>query len=184
MARAPSPRIPVFDLDGTLIDSDEALVAPFVTLGVKREDITFGHLLSVECERLGVDVDAYLAAYDDRLAQPYPGADELVAQLERWAVCSNKHPSAGIAELARLGWGPEVVCFSDAFPGSKELAPVLDALGVEADAIVFVGDTAHDRECAAAVGAPFALAAWNPRAEPAPGDMVLRAPGELLALLG
>ena len=55
--------------------------------------------------------------------------------------------------------------FADAFGGGpKRLEPVLSALGVEADGVVFVGDTAHDRRCARAVGCRFALAGWNPRA--------------------
>ena len=36
-------------------------------------------------------------------AQPFPGVVELVARLDRWAVCSNKHAESGRAELARLG---------------------------------------------------------------------------------
>jgi phosphoglycolate phosphatase-like HAD superfamily hydrolase len=171
--------VPVFDLDGTLIDSDEALVAPFLLLGVEREAITFGHTLDVECARLGISVDAYLDAYDDQVAQPFGGVRELVAGLDRWAVCSNKHAWAGHAELARLGWEPEVALFSDAFDGPKRLGPVLDALGLCADQILFVGDTTHDRQCALDVSARFALAGWNPRADPAPGDLVLADPGEL-----
>ena len=46
--------VPIFDLDGTLIDSDAALVAPFVALGVPREAVTFGHVLQDECDRLGL----------------------------------------------------------------------------------------------------------------------------------
>ena len=51
--------------------------------------------------------------------------------------------------------------------------------------MVYVGDTAHDRACAAAVGAPFALAGWNARARAGaqPGDVVLDAPADLLDLL-
>ncbi len=174
---------PVFDLDGTLLDSDEALIAPFVALGVERSAISFGHVLDVECERLGIDVDDYLAAYDDNQAQPFDGVSELLSGLERWAVCSNKHAFAGRAELARLGWAPEVALFSDAFAGPKQLAPVLAALDLGPSDIVFVGDTAHDRRCARDVGASFALAAWNPRSEAAPGDLVLRHPVEVLAHL-
>jgi phosphoglycolate phosphatase-like HAD superfamily hydrolase len=48
---------------------------------------------------------------------------------------------------------------------------------------VFVGDTAHDRSCAAAAGVAFALAGWNPRAAPEPGDLVLSEPSEVLGLL-
>ena len=174
------PVIPVFDLDGTLLDSDAALVAPFVALGVPVEKITFGHPLTVECERLGIDVDDYLAHYDDALALPFAGVEALVAQLDRWAVCSNKHPLAGKSELARLGWQPDVVMFADSFDGPKQLGPVVEALGVRPEHVIFIGDTDHDRRCAGAIGCDFALAGWNPRASAALGDLVLSRPLDLL----
>src|SRR6186997_1710301 len=104
----PARDLAVFDLDGTLVDSDDALIAPFLHLGVAREDITFGHVLEHECERLHISVDDYLAAYDPDAAQPYPGVEAMLTQLDRWAIASNKHPVGGRAELARLGWRPEV----------------------------------------------------------------------------
>ena len=177
-------RIPLFDLDGTLIDSDEALAAPFVALGIDRADVTFGHVLADECLRLGISVDDYLSHYDEDAAKPFPGVEELVAGLERWAVCSNKHPRSGRAELERLGWRPDASFFADAFDGPKRLEPVLHALALDAGSVLFVGDTAHDRACADAVGCPFVLAAWNPRAEPRPGDLVATTPAEVLELLG
>ena len=122
-------RFPVFDLDGTLLDTDATLRATFVALGVPADEVTFGHVLADECERLGLTVEEYLDHYDETSAQPFPGVTELVAALDRWAVCSNKHPRSGRAELARLGWAPEVALFSDAFGGPKQLEPVLDALG-------------------------------------------------------
>lgn len=176
--------VPVFDLDGTLLDSDAALVAPFVALGVPEEDITFGHTLAAECARLGISVGAYLDAYDVEAARPFPGAHELVAGLDRWAVCSNKHPRGGVPELARLGWTPDVALFADAFDyAGKTLGPVLELLDLSAAEIVFIGDTGHDRRCAVDVGCRFAWAGWNPRAAPTPGDHVLAAPAELHALL-
>jgi phosphoglycolate phosphatase-like HAD superfamily hydrolase len=65
------------------------------------------------------------------------------------------------------------------------LEPVLVALGLPASAVVFVGDTAHDRACAAAVGARFALAGWNRRARAGAqaDDLVLDEPADLLRLL-
>jgi HAD superfamily hydrolase (TIGR01549 family) len=175
------PRLPIFDLDGTLVDSDEALVAPFVALGVPREDITFGHVLADECARLGVDVDSYLAHYDAEAAQPFVGVEELLNEIDRWAVCSNKQSESGRRELERLGWQPEVALFSDAFDGPKSVEPVLDALGASPDEVVFVGDTEHDRRIAVAAEVPFGLAAWNPRARPAPGDVVLATPSDVLS---
>jgi phosphoglycolate phosphatase-like HAD superfamily hydrolase len=175
--------LPVFDLDGTLIDSDAALVAPFVTLGVPAEEVTFGALLVDECARLGVTVDDYLDHYDESVAVPFPGVDDLIAALDRWAVCSNKHRRSGSAEIARLGWQPDIALFADAFDGPKQLGPVLEALGAAPAEVIFVGDTDHDRRCAVAVGCQFALATWNPRAVVADGDVVLEKPTELLALL-
>jgi phosphoglycolate phosphatase-like HAD superfamily hydrolase len=61
---------------------------------------------------------------------------------------------------------------------------VLSALEVGPDGVVFVGDTPHDRACAAAVGCQFALAGWNARATPEEGDVVLAQPADLLAALG
>ena len=182
----------VFDLDGTLLDSDEALAAPFVALGVPRGDVTFGHVVAEECARLGVALEDYLSRYDVHAAPPYDGVEELLRALGergmRWGVCSNKVGSYGRAELARLGWRPEVALFADDFGGPKRLGPVLDALGgVAAAEVLFVGDTAHDRACALDVGAQFALAGWNPRAaaggDGGAGDVALAAPGDLLALL-
>jgi HAD superfamily hydrolase (TIGR01549 family) len=174
---------PIFDLDGTLVDSDEALRSAFVALGVPAESVTFGHVLADECARLGISVDDYLDVYDADLVQPFPGVVDLVGRLDRWAVCSNKHPDSGRAELDRLGWKPEVALFSDAFAGAKELAPVLAALGVDAADAFFVGDTDHDRAAAAAVGCRFVLAAWNPRTTAQPSDLVAHHPLDVLELL-
>ena len=175
----------VFDLDGTLLDSDAALAAAFVALGVPVGDVTYGHVVADECRRLGVSLESYLSGYDVDAASPYEGVDDLVAQLDRWALCSNKARRLGVAELARLGWSPEVALFAEDFDGGpKRLAPVLAALG-DPSGVVFVGDTDHDRSCAAAAGVVFALAAWNPRAAALaqPGDLVLSRPADLVPLL-
>lgn len=173
----------IFDLDGTLIDSDEALVDPFVRLGVPREQISFGHAIVEECERLGISVDRYVEYYDTDVVEPFPGVEDLVASLGRWAVCSNKHPVSGRAELDRLGWRPEGAWFADAFDGRpKELGPVLEGLGVAAGDVLFVGDTAHDQRCAADVGCDFRWAGWNPRVDRV-GEDVLQQVVQLMQLL-
>lgn len=178
-------RVPVFDLDGTLLDSDEALVAPFLALGVPREAIRFGEPVDVACRRLGVATAAYVAGYDPAQAEPFPGVGELLARLPRWAVCSNKADESGEADLARWGWRPGVALFTSAFGGrEKRLGPVLDALGLTAEGVVFVGDSAHDRAAAAEAGCPFVVAGWNSRTAGLEGDVVLEHPRDLLELLG
>ena len=174
----------VFDLDGTLLDSDAALAGAFVALGIPAESVTYGHVLADECARLGISVDDYVAVYDTGAARPYPGVDDLLAGIGRWGVCSNKHSQSGTAELARLGWRPEVALFSEDFGGgAKRLAPVLDAMGLAGPDAAFVGDTDHDRRCAAEAGCPFVLAGWNPRTRPQPDDLVARQPIEVLDLV-
>ena len=177
----------VFDLDGTLLDSDDALAAPYLALGVPPSELTFGHVVADECRRLGLDLEDYVGRYDVTAASPYPGVEDVVEGLDRWAVCSNKVRRCGLAELDRLGWRPEVALFAEDFGGGpKRVVPVLEALGVTSpDGVLFVGDTAHDRTCAADAGVAFALAAWNPRAAgvAVAGDLVLERPADLLGLL-
>ncbi len=177
--------IPVFDLDGTLIDSDEALVDPFLKMGIAREDIIFGLPAEQACVELGVTIERYVELYATDVVEPFAGASELVASLDRWAVCSNKHPVSATAELDRLGWSPEVALFTDAFGGSpKELGPVLALMGLDAAAVVFVGDTAHDQRCAEAAGVLFVWAGWNPRTRAMNLEgRVLSHPLELLDLI-
>jgi phosphoglycolate phosphatase-like HAD superfamily hydrolase len=54
----------VFDFDGTLVDSDAALLDAFVVLGVPAADVTYGHAVAEECDRLGLSLEDYVAAYD------------------------------------------------------------------------------------------------------------------------
>ena len=111
-------RIVVSDLDGTLLDSDAALLAPFEALGIDAVDVRMGSVVGAECTRLGVSIDDYVARYDTDVVRPLPGIEEMLAGVARRGVCSNKHPESGHAELRRLGWIPEVVMFTDSFDGA------------------------------------------------------------------
>ncbi len=179
--------VPLFDFDGTLVDSDLALTAPWHALGVDPARVPLGMPLAAACEVAEVTVDDYLAHYDASAALPFAGVPELVEALDRWGLASNKERTSGRRELERLGWTPEAALFSDDFGGrEKELGPLLAAMGLDADRAVFVGDTHHDRACARAAGVRFALAGWNARARDAaePDDLVLDRPVDVLDLLG
>ena len=174
----------VFDFDGTLVDSDAALVAAFVTLGVPAETVTFGHAIGEELTRLGLTLDDYEDAYDTEVVEAFPGVADAVSRLGRWSLCSNKHPRSARRELERLGWNPEIALFAEDFAWEhKRLGPVLDAMGLRAEQVALVGDSAGDLHCAEEVGCDMVWAGWNPRvAASAPDGRVLRRPEELLDL--
>ena len=174
----------VFDFDGTLVDSDAALVAPLLALGVPESEITFGHAVAEECDRLGISMDDYVDGYDTEVVLPFDGVDQVVPKLGRWALCSNKHPRPGRAELERLGWDPEVAVFADHFDWEhKRLGPVLELMGLTAADVVMVGDSGGDLRCALEVGCRYVWAGWNPRVvAAAPDGTLLGSPRELLDL--
>lgn len=176
----------MFDFDGTLVDSDEALLVPFDELGVDRADVVMGSAVAEECERLGISMDDYVAAYDTQVVQPYPGITDMLTELPRWAVLSNKHPDSAIAELRRLEWQPEALMCADAFGWThKSLRPMLEALGVDASEVVMVGDSNGDLRCAQEVGCRFIWAGWNGRVKTArPRGEVAGSPTALLSALG
>ena len=176
----------IFDLDGTLLDSDSALVEPFVLLGIPHDAISFGHPIEAECQRLGIELDAYIDAYDTTAAVPFPGVEDLLATLPTWGLCSNKARPSATAELTRLGWRPAVAMFADDFLGeAKRLGPVLERMRVAGSDVLFVGDSEHDEVCAEDVGASFAWAGWNPRtAATDPSGVVLRTPADVLVAAG
>lgn len=183
---APTPTLVVFDLDGTLVDSDEALLVPFEQLGISRREVIMGSAVAEECERLGVSMDAYVDAYDTGLVGPFPGVEHMLGAIPRWAILSNKHPRSAVAELDRLGWRPEAALFADAFGWAhKSLRPLLAGLGLSAEEVLLVGDSEGDLRCAQEVGCRFVWAGWNPRvARSSPSGLVATSPAELLVLLG
>lgn len=185
-SREPRPSLVVFDFDGTLVDSDEALLVPFDQLGVDRSEVVMGSAVAQECDRLGISMDAYVAAYDTDVVEPYDGIEAMLDAIPRWAVLSNKHPDPAISELDRLGWEPDALMCADAFGWEhKSLVPMLDALGTTADEVVMVGDSEGDLRCAKEVGCRFIWAGWNSRVERAsPSGEVAGTPSELLSALG
>lgn len=186
MANPSAPKIVIFDFDGTLVDSDEALLVPFDMLGVSRSDVVMGSAVAEECERLGIPMDDYVAAYDTEAVEPYPGATAMLETLPRWAVLSNKHPDSAVAEIARLGWEPEMLMCADAFGWAhKSLVPMLDLLGLEPNDVAMVGDSDGDLRCAQEVECRFLWAGWNERVQQRrPAGEVISSPADLPSALG
>lgn len=181
-----TPEMVVFDFDGTLVDSDEALLVPFDDLGIDRAEVVMGTAVAEECERLGVPMQDYVDAYDTEVVQPYPQVEAMLEALPRWSMLTNKHPDSALAELRRFGWEPEALMCADAFGWAhKSLVPLLEALALDAPRVVMVGDSPGDLRCAEEVGCRFVWAGWNQRvqANPPSGE-IAATPERLVSVLG
>ena len=110
--------VPLFDFDGTLVDSDVALTAPGTRSGSIRTSCRSGCRSSRRATG-GVTVEAYLEHYDPSAAQPVRRASTTcwtARPVGAWRP-TRSAPRAGGAE--RLGWTPDVALFSDDFGGAR-----------------------------------------------------------------
>ena len=172
----------LFDVDGTLIDSRQAIVAAYqhafaTVLGITypRTDEDVLKLLaprvSEVCEQIAGDraeecVAAYAAFYlqgGDDLVQAMPGArDLLVGLVERHtaiAMVTNKGRERLAPDLRRAGLDDlplaAVVCSEDTVERKPHPAPILLALqraSCDARTALYVGDGPQDMQAAAAAG--------------------------------
>lgn len=174
-------RAVLFDLDGTLVDSEPLIAAALAeTLGrhgVAFDPSTVGRVvgppMTVMIERIaGVSpaeaaalfeeyVECYLVRHAPR-TQPLEGAvallDALAAASVPLALVTNKHVASAHAVLGYLGWSERfgAVVGADNAPRVKpDAAHALEAarlLGVGAAEAALVGDLDVDMACGAAAG--------------------------------
>jgi HAD superfamily hydrolase (TIGR01509 family) len=183
---AVKPRIAVFDLDGTLIDSAAWLLqavnrvlAPYLERPWTREDLiaTAG---APERTVLGklvppLELERVLAAYHSALQDPgslkiQPGAEAMLRELEangvRLGVFSGAGTALGQLRLRLVGWSEQfsVTVWGDeaaAKPAPDGLILAAQRAGVSVLDAVYVGDTDKDAAAARAAGMPFVGVAWG-----------------------
>jgi len=187
---APRPIALLFDLDGTLVDTVELILASMRHAfadypGRRPRDADWiegiGKPLRVQLGELAArpeDVEPLLSRYreffwahHDRMTRPFPGAVELVARLR-----AQGHPvgivTAKLVEPARrtlaltgLAAHVDAVVGADTIPEHKpDPAPVLRLLadlGRRADEAILVGDSPHDVAAGNAAGVATAAALWG-----------------------
>lgn len=184
------PRAIVFDLDGTLLDSQEdvlaAFAAGFSALGLPlppRERLLRVIGLRLEScflpfvggdEALAAEGarrfrERYAAHHLDRTA-PYPGAAEALEALSRrcpLGLCTMKRHDFLTKILRAFSWEDRfqaVLGSEEGFPPKPDpamLREVLRRLGTPPQEALYVGDTWMDAAMAEAAGVPFAFAAYG-----------------------
>jgi pyrophosphatase PpaX len=210
-------RAVLYDFDGTLADSTELIMRCYrhtmtTHLGECPPDEEwlsgFGTPLSDQIARFArtpeenrAMLDTYRTHQDalfDAELRPFPGADEVLAELERrgipMAIVTSRMKRATLRGLDVCGLArhfgviitPEDV--TRAKPDPEPVLAALDRLGVPASEALFVGDSPHDIAAGRAAGTRTAGVLWGPfpRAalEDAAPDYLFARQEEVLELLG
>jgi pyrophosphatase PpaX len=204
----------LFDLDGTLVDTEELILASArhateTVLGEALPDSVLRHNIGVPlraqmAEYAPGHVDELLAAYrthnavvHDDLIREYPGTEQALEAVRSagysMAIVTSKSRPVAQRGLDFFGLGrffELVVGYEDTVIHKPEAEPVLETahrLGVSAGECVYVGDSPHDMAAGKAAGALTAAAMWGPFPDRVLGpgpDFALDNLGQLADLLG
>ena len=179
----------LFDLDGTLMDSNELIddtwrytVKTLTGRDISDEDVrlTLGEILADSMRRLipDVDVEEALVVYRayqrdffiDRI-RLFDGAEDVLRALRaagfRTGLVTSRLKNSTERALAHFGIGglfDAVLTASDteAFkPDPTPILVILDRLGGRPEEAVYFGDTVHDIEAGLAAGVFTALVDWS-----------------------
>ena len=209
-------RAVLYDFDGTLADSTELIMRCYrhtmtTHLGECPPDEEwlsgFGTPLADQIARFARTPDETRAMLDtyrehqdsllEAALQPYPGAEEVLAELERrgvpMAIVTSRlrHATLRGLDICGLSRHFEVIITPEdvrnAKPHPEPVLLALERLGVPAAEALFVGDSPHDIAAGRAAGTRTAGVLWGPFArrtlEEAGADFLLTRQDELLGLL-
>ncbi len=197
----------IFDLDGTLIDSDHhnMLSLQRAVFLVEGRDVpielvkkTSGAPTKVCLEMLEVTkVEETIKAWDQAFfdskgrADYFDGVEETISALRKKGVITgivtsrHRHEyEAFFAHLHLFEKFDKIVFASDTElhkPHPEPLLKFLELTGRGKEGAIYIGDTAYDRDAAIAAGIDFALAGWS--LHDVPSDLVIMRPQDILEMV-
>lgn len=179
----------VFDIDGTLTDTDYAVLTSLKELLKRRqgkeytlEELTFvkGIPGVAAFAQLGIeekDYDTVMREWEDGMRAMndtitvYEGAEEMLEQLRRAGVglgiATSKTRDQYNKDFCRFEIAKyfeiSTTCeeTDDPKPGAGPLKSYMEHTGAKPEEMLYIGDSVYDSMCAKAAGVDFALATWG-----------------------
>ncbi|HSV30646.1 MAG TPA: HAD family hydrolase [Atribacteraceae bacterium] len=199
----------IFDVDGTLIDTERVIIRALQRVLEKRghrvegQDLSFavGIPGDASLSRLGVvDREASLREWNDHIQslsgeiRLFDGIRDLIERLEEKGLKKGIVTSKTREELSddfgpfgMMHYFPYRVCVDEVTfhkPHPEPLLRCLELASCAPEEALFVGDTIYDSECARDSGVDFALALWGvQQGMTIPSDIALIHPLDLLNLV-
>lgn len=199
----------VFDVDGTLIDNEKAILYslqgvllektgkkfPFeeliFALGIPGEDSLMQFHIENIPEAMQLWIEK-LQQYGD-MVSVHKGIEELLEQLSKdgygTGIVSSRTRDMYESDFNKLSIGQYfsiAVCADDTQghkPTADPLLKYMELSKTERHEILYIGDSIHDSQCAENAGVDFALAVWGSPEETIRADYYLKKPTDLLAVL-
>lgn len=200
----------VFDIDGTMIDTEEAVNYAYQSIIFKKHGRYFtkeemlkgyGVPTPMSLQRYGfTDIDAALKDYYKYLIEgfarcrAFDGVPEVISQLREMSVPMGVVTSRCRYEIeidaclkGIIRNFDSVVSSDDTTqhkPNPDPLLMAMQKLNAQPSETLYIGDTVFDRACARNAGVKFALALWGSNnAENIDADFFFKKPADLLELL-
>lgn len=200
----------VFDIDGTLVDNEKAILFSLQEVLRKAmekefpfEELTFclGIPGKDTLQRLGVkDIPAVMELWIEGLRKYenmvsiHKGIEELLKELTergyKLGLVSSRPRELLEQDFGKYGisrYFDIKVCADDTAEHKPEAAPLLKYMelsGTDRKEVLYIGDSVHDSGCARNAGADFALAVWGSHTKETSADYYLDTPADLLSVLG
>ncbi len=196
----------VFDIDGTLLDSESAILSSLRdvieehqkrTVGLDELRFSLGIPGTDALKKLGFDNPEYFNSLWEKKSRDYYGLMRIFDGIEvTLETLKAKDITLGIitsknrreyrndfVPFGLAGYFDTVVCAEDSVkhkPFPEPMEKFLQFSGSVPEQVLYIGDTLYDLQCAKGAGVKFALAKWGCKDSGIAADYFLKAPEDIL----